>query len=90
MTRYRIIVKAFDIAFLSTSYSRLGMSYLGIFFLWLEKGVSGFFANFAKLASDLQHFKDASWIMLTASICSAIFVPMVCQAVYVKIERYNF
>ncbi|KAH6855478.1 major facilitator superfamily domain-containing protein [Chaetomium sp. MPI-CAGE-AT-0009] len=45
-----IFVKAFDIAFLATSYSRL--------------------------ASDLQHFKDASWVMLTASICSAIFVPL--------------
>ncbi|KAK4674169.1 hypothetical protein QC763_118045 [Podospora pseudopauciseta] len=45
-----IFVKAFDIAFLATSYSRL--------------------------ASDLQHFKDASWVMLTASICSAIFVPV--------------
>ncbi|KAH6628910.1 major facilitator superfamily domain-containing protein [Chaetomium tenue] len=45
-----LFVKAFDIAFLATSYSRL--------------------------ASDLQHFKDASWVMLTASICSAIFVPL--------------
>ena len=28
-------------------------------------------------ASDLQHFKDLSWVMLTASICSAVFVPLV-------------
>ncbi|KAF4470348.1 MFS general substrate transporter [Fusarium albosuccineum] len=50
-----IIVKAFDIAFLSTSYSRI--------------------ANIPPIASELKHFKDASWIQLTASICSAIFVP---------------
>ncbi|KAI0597495.1 major facilitator superfamily domain-containing protein [Biscogniauxia sp. FL1348] len=45
-----IMVKAFDIAFLATSYSRI--------------------------SSDLMHFKDGSWIMLTASICSAVFVPL--------------
>ncbi|KAI5921281.1 major facilitator superfamily domain-containing protein [Camillea tinctor] len=45
-----IIVKAFDIAFLATSYTRI--------------------------SSDLKHFKDGSWIMLTASICSAVFVPL--------------
>ncbi|KAK3328690.1 major facilitator superfamily domain-containing protein [Cercophora scortea] len=45
-----IIVKAFDIAFLSTSYARI--------------------------ASDLNHFKDASWVVLTDSICSAMFVPL--------------
>ncbi|KAK0660077.1 major facilitator superfamily domain-containing protein [Cercophora samala] len=60
-----IFVKAFDIAFLATSYSRL--------------------------ASDLQHFKDASWVMLTASICSAIFVPVYSYLLaYLGIRRMMF
>ncbi|KAJ3541800.1 hypothetical protein NM208_g2435 [Fusarium decemcellulare] len=54
-----IIVKAFDIAFLSTSYSRID-----------------FATDLPAIASELKHFKDASWIQLTASICSAIFVPL--------------
>lgn len=72
----RIIVKAFDIAFLATNYPHLCASCCALFSLIiLTVLLADHFIDI--LASDLQHFKDAPWVMLTDSICSAAFVPLV-------------